>query len=169
MIHLSSPYCQDENPSLQEALKNQGLNFTVANVDKINFEPLMTMPPLIGTHILMALQQRIGGDWSKINSSKSKPISLADLGTPPPVAAESSPVSEETSSKSLKKPESKKDLSTPKKSKPDRETPRSAMSRTKSKHGGSKTDLREDKGKKDEKKEEKKEEKKDERKDKKKK
>ena len=52
----------EENPTLQKSLMEQGLNFTVTNIDKINFENLQAMPPVIAMHILVTLQKRIGTD-----------------------------------------------------------------------------------------------------------
>eukprot|EP01128_Nolandella_sp_AFSM9_P011921 TRINITY_DN880_c3_g1_i1.p1 TRINITY_DN880_c3_g1~~TRINITY_DN880_c3_g1_i1.p1 ORF type:complete len:529 (-),score=196.62 TRINITY_DN880_c3_g1_i1:166-1704(-) len=153
----------DENPTLQNSLKEEGLNFTTSHVDKINFDPLMTMPPVIGTHILQALQQRIGKNWNLIaDSSSDKSVQLDSLNNgraakAKAAASASSPVASEVSasaSKSdLKTKESKTNVTAPapaskgtpaktkdtargKDSKSDAKSPR-AMNRTKShKHGG---------------------------------
>jgi len=70
----------EENPSLQRNLQEEGLNFAVANVDKINFEPLAGLPPIIATHILQALQRRIGKNWSVVvAASGDKPLKLDDI------------------------------------------------------------------------------------------
>jgi hypothetical protein len=70
----------EENPSLQRNLQEEGLNFAVANVDKINFEPLAGLPPIIATHILQALQRRIGKNWGVVvSASGDKPLKLDEI------------------------------------------------------------------------------------------
>jgi len=56
----------EENPSLQKNLKEEGLNYAVNNLEKINFNPLQAMPPIIATHIIQAIQSRIGKNWKAI-------------------------------------------------------------------------------------------------------
>jgi len=71
----------EENPALQKNLMEEGLNFAVANVDKINFEPLQTLPPIIATHILQALQRKIGKNWALVTAApgNDKPLRLDDI------------------------------------------------------------------------------------------
>jgi len=72
----------EENPSLQKNLQEEGLNFAVNHVDRINFEPLQSMPPIIATHILQALQRRIGKNWTLVNDASGKtPLKIDDIKT----------------------------------------------------------------------------------------
>jgi len=52
-----------ENPELQTRLKDNGMNYVIQNVDKIDFAPLQNMPALIGTQILQQLQQVLASNW----------------------------------------------------------------------------------------------------------
>jgi len=71
----------DENPQLQKSLKEEGLNFVVAHIDKVNFEPLITMPPVIATHVLQSLQKKIGKNWKLVMdaASGSSNVRVEDL------------------------------------------------------------------------------------------
>jgi hypothetical protein len=70
----------EENPALQKNLQEEGLNFAVNNVDKINFEPLQSLPPIIATHILQALQRRIGKNWGLISEAAgTKPLKIEEI------------------------------------------------------------------------------------------
>jgi len=71
----------DENPQLQKSLKEEGLNFIVAHIDKVNFEPLITMPPVIATHVLQSLQKKIGKNWKLVMdaASGSSNVRVEDL------------------------------------------------------------------------------------------
>jgi len=55
-----------ENPGLQQRLKQEGLDFTVSNMDKVDFKPLEFMSPQISSHILQRLQQTVGAKWSTL-------------------------------------------------------------------------------------------------------
>jgi len=71
----------EENPALQKNLQEEGLNYAVNNVDKINFEPLQMMNPLIATNILQALQRKIGKNWTVIIKAdgNEKPLRLDEI------------------------------------------------------------------------------------------
>jgi len=71
----------EENPALQKNLQEEGLNFAVNQVDKINFEPLQMMNPVIATNILQALQRKIGKNWNNILKAEGneKPLRLDEI------------------------------------------------------------------------------------------
>jgi len=54
----------NENPDLRKKLMQDGLDFAVYNIDKIDFKPLEFMQPTIGSHILQRLQQTVGAKWN---------------------------------------------------------------------------------------------------------
>jgi len=59
----------NENGTLQVKLKNDGLDYAVNNIDKIDFKALEFMPPLIGSHVLQRLQQTVGNKWNSMGIS----------------------------------------------------------------------------------------------------
>jgi len=61
----------EENKALQTKLKQEGLDFAVFNIDKIDFKPLEQMNPQIGSHIIQRLQQTVGSKWSSLTVSNS--------------------------------------------------------------------------------------------------
>jgi hypothetical protein len=70
----------EENPALQKNLKEEGLTFCVNNIDKISFEQLQNMPPVIATHVIQALQHRIGKHWRLIiEASGTANVKVEDL------------------------------------------------------------------------------------------
>jgi len=72
------------NPDLQRKLKEAGIRFVIQNVDKIDFVPLQNMSPLIGTQILVQLQQVLAGNWRTMMQSASSQQLLTLLPDPAP-------------------------------------------------------------------------------------
>jgi len=54
----------NDNGSLQTKLKQEGLDFAVFNLEKVDFKPLESMSPVISSHILQRLQQTVGSKWT---------------------------------------------------------------------------------------------------------
>jgi len=89
-----------DKKDLQASLKTKGLQFVVANLDKIDFKPLDNMSPIIGTSIVEAVQAAVkknNSNWEsmKANFNKDpKPIptsATSNYTTPPPMPSSPSP------------------------------------------------------------------------------
>jgi len=70
VLHVAYNPLMVENTPLQQKLKQEGLDFAVTNMDKIDFKPLEFMNPQISSHILQRLQQTIGNKWSSLSGSQ---------------------------------------------------------------------------------------------------
>jgi len=70
VLHVAYNPLMGENPSLQQKLKQEGLDYAVTNMDKIDFKPLEFMNPQISSHILQRLQQTIGNKWSSLGGAQ---------------------------------------------------------------------------------------------------
>jgi len=70
VLHVAYNPLMGENPSLQQKLKQEGLDYAVTNMDKIDFKPLEFMSPQISSHILQRLQQTIGNKWTSLGGSQ---------------------------------------------------------------------------------------------------
>jgi len=58
----------NSSPELQKQLQDNGIQYAVTNIDKIDFSSLMQRSPLIGMNILSLLQQALGPSWASISA-----------------------------------------------------------------------------------------------------
>uniref|UniRef100_A0A6B2L3Q2 BTB domain-containing protein n=1 Tax=Arcella intermedia TaxID=1963864 RepID=A0A6B2L3Q2_9EUKA len=121
VLGVAFNYLMNENPELQNKLKDQGMKFVVQHVDKVDFYPLGKMASVIATQILQQVQQVLTPSWKTLLECASQASASADVlvpsGPPPPADLPPPTLAEEGStSEDPKAPkDNKKSKSTKKK------------------------------------------------------
>jgi len=70
VLHVAYNSLMADNQSLQQKLKQEGLDYAVINMDQVDFKPLEFMSSQISSHILQRFQQTIGNKWGSLGGSQ---------------------------------------------------------------------------------------------------
>jgi len=104
----------NSNPDLQKQLQENGLQYAIHHIDKIDFSSLVQMTPLIGTNVLLLLQQCLSDHWGQISGSTTfTPLNFSEkalksgssfnMGSPQSPTKSGAEISEDVSEKSENK------------------------------------------------------------------
>jgi len=71
----------DHDKRLRKLLRKKGISHITENMDKIDFSPVESMEPVIGTDIVLALQKAIQGNWDAVGNAIKEGTKIVPIST----------------------------------------------------------------------------------------